>query len=141
MQVTTTEIPDVLHIEPKVFGDSRGWFLETYNAERYAAAGLDATFVQDNVSFSAAGTVRGLHLQHPDGQGKLVWVLSGKVLDVAVDVRVGSPTFGRHVSRMLDAERKNQLWIPPGFAHGFRCSKDRRSSSTNAPRSIVRCTS
>lgn len=119
MQVTKTEIPDVLHIEPKVFGDARGFFLETHNAERYAAAGIGAAFVQDNVSLSALGILRGLHLQHPDGQGKLVWVLSGKVLDVAVDVRIGSPTFGRHVARVLDTERKNQLWIPPGFAHGF----------------------
>lgn len=119
MLVTPTEIPDVLEIEPKVFGDTRGFFLETYNAARYAERGVDARFVQDNVSRSASGILRGLHLQHPHGQGKLVWVLEGKVIDVAVDVRVGSPRFGRHVARLLDAERKNQLFIPPGFAHGF----------------------
>lgn len=119
MQITPTEISEVLHVEPKVFGDARGFFLETHNQARYAVAGIDATFVQDNVSLSATGILRGLHLQHPHGQGKLVWVLGGKVIDVAVDVRVGSPSFGRHVVRTLDAERKNQLWIPPGFAHGF----------------------
>ena len=119
MQVTPTEIPEVLLVQPKVFGDARGFFLETHNRERYAAAGIDAVFVQDNVSLSERGILRGLHLQHPDGQGKLVWVLAGKVLDVAVDVRIGSPSFGRHVARTLEADRKNQLWIPPGFAHGF----------------------
>lgn len=119
MRVEATEIPDVLRIEPKVFGDARGFFLETYNAARYREAGVEAAFVQDNLSRSAPGILRGLHLQHPRGQGKLVSVLEGRVLDVAVDVRVGSPTFGRHVTEVLDAERKNQLWIPPGFAHGF----------------------
>lgn len=119
MQVTPTEIPDVLRIEPKVFGDARGFFLETFHEARYAEHGIGARFVQDNVSRSSEGTLRGLHLQHPHGQGKLVWALEGRVLDVAVDVRVGSPTFGRHVTEVLDAERKNQLWIPPGFAHGF----------------------
>lgn len=119
MQVTPTEIPDVLRIEPKVFGDARGFFVETFHEARYAEHGITARFVQDNVSLSAEGTLRGLHLQHPRGQGKLVWALTGRVLDVAVDVRVGSPTFGRHVVEVLDAERKNQLWIPPGFAHGF----------------------
>ncbi len=119
MRVTATELPEVLEIEPKVFGDSRGFFLETFQAERYAEHGIPGPFVQDNVSRSAAGILRGLHLQHPNAQGKLVWVLEGQVLDVAVDVRVGSPRFGRHVARTLDSERKNQLYIPPGFAHGF----------------------
>lgn len=119
MKVTQTTLAEVLHVEPKVFGDSRGYFLETYNEKRYADAGIGARFVQDNVSRSAPGILRGLHLQHPHDQGKLVWVLEGRVLDVAVDVRVGSPTFGQHVARELDAERKNQLWVPPGFAHGF----------------------
>lgn len=119
MRVTPAEIPDVLRLEPRVFGDARGYFVETFHEERYAEHGIAARFVQDNVSRSAEGIVRGLHLQHPRGQGKLVWVLEGRVLDVAVDVRVGSPTFGRHVTEILDAERKNQLWIPPGFAHGF----------------------
>lgn len=119
MNVEPTRIPDVLRVEPKVFGDARGFFLETYNAQRYEAAGIAARFVQDNLSRSAPGILRGLHLQHPHGQGKLVSVLEGRVLDVAVDVRVGSPTFGQHVTEELDAERKNQLWIPGGFAHGF----------------------
>lgn len=119
MRVTPAEIPDVVRIEPRVFGDARGYFVETFHEERYAEHGIAARFVQDNVSRSAEGIVRGLHLQHPRGQGKLVWVLEGRVLDVAVDVRVGSPTFGQHVTEILDAERKNQLWIPPGFAHGF----------------------
>lgn len=119
MKVEATSVPGVLRIEPKVFGDARGFFLESYNAARYAEAGVEATFVQDNLSRSAAGILRGLHLQHPRGQGKLVSVFEGRVLDVAVDVRVGSPSFGQHVTEVLDAERKNQLWIPPGFAHGF----------------------
>lgn len=119
MKVEPTELPGVFRVQPKVFGDARGFFLETYNAARYAEHGIDVSFVQDNLSRSAPGILRGLHLQHPRGQGKLVSVLEGRVLDVAVDVRVGSPTFGRHVTEVLDAERKNQLFIPPGFAHGF----------------------
>lgn len=119
MKVEPTRIEDVLRVQPKVFGDARGFFLETFNAQRYAEAGIAGPFVQDNVSRSAPGILRGLHLQHPHGQGKLVSVMEGKVLDVAVDVRVGSPTFGAHVTEVLDAEKKNQLWVPPGFAHGF----------------------
>lgn len=119
MKVTPTEIDGVIEIEPRVFGDARGFFLETFSAERYAEAGVEGPFVQDNLSRSEQGILRGLHLQHPNAQGKLVGVLEGRVLDVAVDVRVGSPTFGRHVARELDAARKNQLYIPPGFAHGF----------------------
>jgi dTDP-4-dehydrorhamnose 3,5-epimerase len=119
MRVTPTAIPEVLHVEPRVFGDARGFFVETFNAQRYAEHGITAAFVQDNTSRSAPGILRGLHLQNPHGQGKLVWVLEGSVLDVAVDARIGSPTFGQHVAMTLDAERKNQLWIPPGFAHGF----------------------
>lgn len=119
MRITRAAIPDVVHIEPRVFGDARGYFVETFNEARYAEHGICARFVQDNVSRSAEGILRGLHLQHPRGQGKLVWVLEGSVLDVAVDVRVGSPTFGHHVTERLDADRKNQLWIPAGFAHGF----------------------
>jgi len=119
VRITPTRIADVLHVEPKVFGDDRGFFLEMYNQRRYAEAGISGPFVQDNVSRSAPGILRGLHLQHPRGQGKLVSVLDGRVLDVAVDVRRGSPTFGEHVATELDAKRKNQLWIPPGFAHGF----------------------
>ncbi|RZO56814.1 MAG: dTDP-4-dehydrorhamnose 3,5-epimerase [Sandaracinaceae bacterium] len=119
MEVFESDIPGVLRIQPKVFGDARGFFVETFQAERYRELGVPGPFVQDNMSRSAPGILRGLHLQHPRGQGKLVSVLEGRVLDVAVDVRVGSPTFGQHVSEVLDAERKNQLWIPPGFAHGF----------------------
>jgi dTDP-4-dehydrorhamnose 3,5-epimerase len=119
VNVTATEIGEVLHVEPKVFGDARGFFLETYSRARYAEHGIGPDFVQDNVSRSAEGILRGLHMQHPHGQGKLVYVLEGKVLDVAVDVRVGSPSFGKWAARVLDAERKNQLWVPPGFAHGF----------------------
>lgn len=119
MDVSSTALRDVLHIQPSVHGDSRGYFVELYQAERYRSWGVDATFVQDNASLSRRGTIRGLHLQHPAGQGKLVFVLSGRVWDVAVDVRVGSPTFGQHVACELDAERKNQLYIPAGFAHGF----------------------
>lgn len=119
MEVKQTEIPGVLEVFPKVFGDERGFFLETFQAERYEDAGISGPFLQDNTSRSAAGVLRGLHLQHPSAQGKLVWVLEGTVFDVAVDVRVGSPTFGRHVARTLRSDTKNQLWVPPGFAHGF----------------------
>lgn len=119
MEVEETEIDGVLHVVPKIVGDARGFFLETFNARRYAEHGIRDAFVQDNLSRSGPSTLRGLHLQHPRGQGKLVWVLEGRVYDVAVDVRVGSPTFGEHVARVLDAERKNQLYIPRGFAHGF----------------------
>lgn len=119
MRIDETELPGVLAIEPRVFGDARGFFCETFNARRYMECGIPGPFVQDNMSRSAPGVLRGLHLQQPQAQGKLVSVVEGEVLDVAVDVRVGSPTFGRHVARVLDASRKNQLWIPPGFAHGF----------------------
>ena len=119
MNVTPTELPDVVVVEPRVFGDARGFFLESFHAERYAAAGITHPFVQDNVSKSRRGVLRGLHLQQPIAQGKLVQVLQGAVWDVAVDVRVGSPTFGRWAARELTAENHRQLWIPPGFAHGF----------------------
>lgn len=119
MNLSATDLPEVFIVEPKLFGDQRGFFLETYHAERYAAAGIDRPFVQDNMSRSARGVLRGLHLQHPAAQGKLVSVMSGRVLDVAVDVRLGSPSFGRHVSVELSGENRRQLWIPRGFAHGF----------------------
>ncbi|RMG87623.1 MAG: dTDP-4-dehydrorhamnose 3,5-epimerase [Candidatus Dadabacteria bacterium] len=119
MRVVETELPGVLLVEPRVFGDERGYFLETYQARRYAEAGIPGPFVQDNLSFSRRGVLRGLHYQHPHGQGKLVWVLQGEVFDVAVDIRRGSPFFGRWVGVRLSAENKRQLWIPPGFAHGF----------------------
>lgn len=119
MQVFKTKLDGVLILEPKLFGDQRGFFLETYQFARYAAHGLTRPLVQDNMSRSACGVVRGLHLQNPNTQGKLVSVLRGRVLDVAVDVRVGSPTFGRHVAVELSEDNRRQLWVPRGFAHGF----------------------
>lgn len=119
MNVLPTELPEVLIVEPRVFGDARGYFMETYHAERYAEAGIPATFVQDNLSVSERGILRGLHLQHPHAQGKLVQVLDGEVFDVAVDVRRGSPRFGQWVGVWLSGENKRQLWVPEGFAHGF----------------------
>ncbi|RKG87870.1 dTDP-4-dehydrorhamnose 3,5-epimerase [Corallococcus terminator] len=119
MKVTPLELPEVLLVEPKVFGDDRGFFLESYHSKRYADAGITGPFVQDNLSRSVKGTLRGLHFQEPNAQGKLVQCLSGAVWDVAVDVRRGSPTFGRWVAAELSFENKRQLWVPPGFAHGF----------------------
>jgi dTDP-4-dehydrorhamnose 3,5-epimerase len=119
MLIRQTDLPGVLLIEPKVFGDERGYFLETWSAERYEAEGVSARFVQDNVSKSRRGTLRGLHLQNPHSQGKLVHVVTGEVFDVAVDVRVGSPGFGRFFGTTLSEANKRQLYIPPGFAHGF----------------------
>jgi dTDP-4-dehydrorhamnose 3,5-epimerase len=119
MNIIETKLPGVVIVEPKVFGDARGFFFETWNRERYAAAGLPATFVQDNVSFSRHGILRGLHFQKPYTQGKLVYVLQGEVFDVAVDIRPASPTFGQWVSCVLSAENKRQLFVPEGFAHGF----------------------
>ena len=112
-------LPDIVIVHPRVLADARGDFRELFHADRYAAAGLPATFVQDNVSRSRRGVLRGLHLQSPNAQGKLVAVVAGAVLDVAVDVRRGSPTFGRWAAVELTAENGVQLWIPPGFAHGF----------------------
>ncbi len=114
-----TKIPDVMIITPQVFGDSRGYFLETYKDTDFEAAGIHGPFVQDNESSSSKGVLRGLHFQKNHTQGKLVRVTSGRVLDVAVDVRPGSPTFGQYVSVELDAESKRMFWIPQGFAHGF----------------------
>ena len=119
MNVVTTDIPGVLIFEPRVFGDARGFFLETYSAARYAEAGVPGPFVQDNLSRSVKGTLRGLHFQEPQPQGKLVQCLAGSVWDVAVDVRKGSPTFGKWVGVELSAENRRQLWVPEGFAHGF----------------------
>ncbi|MGY3560517.1 dTDP-4-dehydrorhamnose 3,5-epimerase [Bradyrhizobium sp. USDA 4463] len=124
MQVFETELDGVLILEPKLFGDQRGFFLETYQFARYAQAGLVRPFVQDNMSRSAYGVVRGLHLQNPNTQGKLVSVLRGRVLDVAVDVRIGSPQFGKHVAVELSEDNRRQLWIPRGFAHGFSVLSD-----------------
>ncbi len=125
MKVTPTELPEVLQIEPDVFRDPRGAFLETWSRSRYAAAGLDVTFAQDNLSSSSQGTLRGLHLQHPHGQGKLAYVVDGEVYDVVVDVRVGSPRHGRWVGAVLSGANLLQLYIPPGFAHGFCVMSER----------------
>lgn len=119
MNVIKTDLPGILIVEPKVFGDERGYFLEAYQARRYAEAGIPGPFVQDNLSYSRRGILRGLHVQHPNSQGKLVQVLSGEVFDVAVDVRVGSPTFGKWMGVTLSSENRRQLYIPEGFAHGF----------------------
>lgn len=119
MTVTETGLPGVLLIEPRVFGDARGFFLERYHAERYAEAGIEAAFVQDNHSRSERGILRGLHFQIQHPQGKLVEVVQGEVYDVAVDVRPGSATFGQWTGVTLSAENHRQLWVPPGFAHGF----------------------
>lgn len=119
MRVLPTSLPGALLLEPKVFGDARGFFMESWSRARYAEAGIDVDFVQDNVSFSRRGVLRGLHFQHPHAQGKLVYVLHGVVFDVAVDIRVGSPTFGQWTAVELSAENRRQFYIPPGFAHGF----------------------
>ncbi|SHJ52849.1 dTDP-4-dehydrorhamnose 3,5-epimerase [Propionispora hippei] len=119
MKVIETKLSDVLIIEPKVFGDSRGFFQETWQKVRYEEIGITEPFVQDNLSFSTRGVLRGLHYQNPNGQGKLVSVIQGEVYDVAVDIRVGSPTFGQWEGVHLSGENHRQLWVPPGFAHGF----------------------
>jgi len=124
MNVIQTEIPEVLIFEPKVLGDQRGFFLEIFKSDRYAAHGVSGPFVQDNISRSARGVLRGLHLQNPRCQGKLISVLLGCVLDVAVDVRVGSPTFGQHVAVELSEDNRRQMWVPRGFAHGFAVLSD-----------------
>lgn len=124
MNVLETDLPEVLLVEPDVFGDERGFFMETFNAERYRQNGLPSRFVQDNLSYSAGGVLRGLHFQNPDQQGKLVYVLQGEVFDVAVDIRAGSPRFGQWTAATLSAENKRQLWVPEGFAHGFLVTSD-----------------
>lgn len=119
MNFLKSELPDVFIIQPLVFEDERGFFLESYQKERFAAAGIPFEFVQDNHSLSHRGVLRGLHYQVRQAQGKLVRVISGEVFDVAVDIRRSSPTFGRWTSAILSAANKTMLWIPPGFAHGF----------------------
>lgn len=119
MKVEPASIPDVLLLQPKVFGDARGFFLESWNARTFAAAGLDVRFVQDNHSRSLRHVLRGLHYQVRQPQGKLVRVVSGEIWDVAVDLRRSSPTFGRWTACQLDAATHRMMWIPPGFAHGF----------------------
>jgi dTDP-4-dehydrorhamnose 3,5-epimerase len=119
MKIIETKLPGVLIIEPDVFGDSRGFFMETYHKERYRTIGINAEFVQDNTSFSTKGTLRGLHFQYPHSQAKLVQVFMGEVFDVAVDIRKGSPAFGQWFGVTLSSDNKQQLFIPVGFAHGF----------------------
>jgi dTDP-4-dehydrorhamnose 3,5-epimerase len=119
MKVTPTAIPEVKLVEPRVFGDDRGFFFESWNARVLAAAGIDASFVQDNHSRSRRGVLRGLHYQVEHAQGKLVRAVVGEVYDVVVDLRRSSPTFGRHVGMILSSTNQRMLWVPPGFAHGF----------------------
>lgn len=125
MKITTTKIEGLLIIEPRIFPDDRGYFYESYNKQKYADAGITADFVQDNQSFSQKGALRGLHGQaNPFAQGKLVRVLQGRVLDVAVDIRKNSPTFGQHVTVELSGDNHLQFWVPPGFLHGFVTLED-----------------
>jgi dTDP-4-dehydrorhamnose 3,5-epimerase len=119
MKVLPTELDGVLVIEPNIFGDQRGFFLESFQKQRYRDAGIDIEFVQDNISFSVRHTLRGLHYQYPHGQAKLVQVLQGEIYDVAVDIRQGSPTFGRWTGVILSEENRRQFFLPEGFAHGF----------------------
>jgi dTDP-4-dehydrorhamnose 3,5-epimerase len=119
MEVVQTTIPDVIVLQPKIFGDERGFFMETFRADDFAAAGIVGAFVQDNHSGSQQGILRGLHYQIRQTQGKIVRAVSGEIFDVAVDLRRSSPTFGRWEGVRLSAKNKKQLWIPPGFAHGF----------------------
>jgi len=125
VNVLPTDLPGVVVIEPRVHGDARGYFLESWHRERYRDAGLPEAWVQDNLSRSARGVLRGLHLQSPEPQGKLVSVLDGEVFDVAVDVRWGSPAFGRWTGVALSSENHRQLYVPEGFAHGFLVLSDR----------------
>lgn len=119
MKVTETRLPGVMIIEPDVFSDERGFFMETYHQARYDELGIKVRFVQDNLSYSRRGVLRGLHYQYPHSQGKLVYVVKGEVFDVAVDIRMGSPTFGQWVGVILSDQNRRQLYIPEGFAHGF----------------------
>lgn len=119
MKVLDTDLPEVKIIEPDVFGDERGFFMETWNRKRYAGAGIEFDCRQTNLSRSRHGVLRGLHFQQPNPQGKLVYVIEGEVLDVAVDIRVGSPNFGRWTAVRLSGDNRLQMWVPEGFAHGF----------------------
>ena len=124
MKVASTELAGVTLVEPRVFGDERGFFLESWNARNFEAAGLRAAFVQDNHSGSRRGVLRGLHYQVEHAQGKLVRVVVGEVFDVVVDLRKSSPTFGRSIAMTLSAQNRRMLWVPPGFAHGFLTMSD-----------------
>jgi len=119
MKIIKTKFPGVLILEPKVFPDDRGYFLETWNVKRYEQAGITGPFVQDNISFSNEGILRGLHFQHPQAQGKLIQILSGEVVDVIVDIRIGSPTYGQWLGEVLSETNHRQIYVPPGFAHGY----------------------
>ena len=119
MKFEPTSLPEVIRVTPAVHEDGRGFFMETWQAQRYRDAGIDADFVQDNVSRSSKGTLRGLHYQVKQAQGKLVRVVQGEVFDVAVELRKSSPQYGQWVGEVLTAENRHQLWIPPGFGHGF----------------------
>jgi dTDP-4-dehydrorhamnose 3,5-epimerase len=124
MNIVPTTLPGVVIVEPKVFGDARGFFMETWNGPRYEVAGLPGRFVQDNLSLSCKGVLRGLHYQKPFPQGKLLSVLDGEIFDVAVDIRRGSLAFGRWVGVVLSSANRRQLYVPPGFAHGFAVTSD-----------------
>ena len=125
MKITETILPGVLIFEPRIFADDRGYFFESFNKQHFLNAGIDVDFVQDNQSLSQKGTVRGMHAQKaPFEQGKLVRVITGAVMDVVIDARKGSPTYGRHVTVELSADNKLQLWVPPGFLHGFITLQD-----------------
>lgn len=119
MKVIPTRLEGVVLLEPEKFGDHRGFFFESFQKKRYAEAGIDVEFVQDNISFSVRHTLRGLHFQNPHGQAKLVQSLEGEIFDVAVDIRAGSPTFGQWTGSVLSSENRRQLYVPEGFAHGF----------------------
>lgn len=119
MNIEETKLAGVLILEPKVFTDDRGYFFETWNSTRYEQAGIPGPFVQDNISFSKKGVLRGLHFQYPQSQGKLIQVLSGEVVDIVVDIRVGSPTYGQWLSEVLSESIHRQMYVPPGFAHGY----------------------
>jgi dTDP-4-dehydrorhamnose 3,5-epimerase len=139
LQVIPQEIPEVKLVIPDVFGDSRGFFQETFRAEKYRDAGIGVTFVQDNWSRSVKGTLRGLHYQLPNPQDKLVWVVRGEIYDVAVDVRLGSPTFGKWVAAILSEANHHQFFVPAGFAHGFCVLSDEadfmyKCSTTYSPK-------
>lgn len=124
MNILRCDLEGLLILEPKVFGDARGFFLETYNQCRYREAGIAVDFVQDNMSFSRKGTLRGLHFQNPRPQGKLLQVVQGEIFDIAVDLRTGSPTFGRWHGVTLSSENRKQFYVPPGFAHGFAVTSE-----------------
>ncbi len=124
MKVVETDIPGVLIVEPRVFGDQRGYFFESWQRERYADLGIARDFVQDNQAYSRRGILRGLHIQNPYPQGKLVQVIHGEVFDVAVDVRRGSPWFGQWVGAFLSGENRRQFWVPEGFIHGYLVTSD-----------------